>query len=617
MVPPAVIVPAEPAFLEDGTLYSASYRDVYASADGAVAETRHVFLGGNGLPFRWQAGSAFTIIETGFGAGLNFLATWSAWRAHAPGGARLHYLSVEKHPFGEEDLKRVHARWPDLESLGGQLRQRYPPLVPGFHRLRFDGGGVSLTLLLGEGLEMLRQVDACADAFYLDGFAPSRNPELWSAEIFQELGRLAAPGATAATYSVAGVVRDGLSAAGFAVERREGFGRKREMLTARFAKERGARDTISARRHVVLIGAGLAGTSCAAHLAQRGWSVDLIERHAEPACEASGNPAGLLMPAFSLDWNPPTRLTEQALTYARSWLDDLAAVAGSPVWQPSGVLQLARDEVHLERQRRVCDAFRLPAALIRLVDRVEAGAIAGRAAAEAGWWLPSAGWADPRAVCRAGIVEGVRPLFGSQALGLRCVGDEWEVLGGNGAVLARAPVIVLANARDAKTIQGCEQLPLDAMRGQVSFLPQIAERSLAVPVCREGFITPAMDGFHCVGASYNLGSEERRETIADHQGNLERLERILPGFARGIGPNALFGRVGFRTVAPDRMPVLGALLTPDKRSGLFACLGLASRGLTWSPLLAETLACLITREPLPIERDLLKLVAPARFARRH
>ena len=616
---PAPVVPAEPAWLEDGTLYSTRYGDVYASAEGALAEAEHVFLGGNGLPHRWQRRESFAIVEIGFGAGLNFLATWAAWRAHAPAGSRLHYLSAEKHPFRTQDLARVHAPWRQVAELGEQLRERYPSLVPGFHRLRLDAGRVSLTLLFGDALDMLREVSAQADAFYLDGFAPARNPELWSAEIFAELARIARPDATAATYSVAGVVRRGLSAAGFRVERCGGFGRKKQMLAARRAKlqEPGRMPT---RRHAAVIGAGLAGSSCAAQLAERGWTVDLIERHSEPAREASGNPAGLLMPAFSLDWNAPTRLTVQACSYARWWRTDLSRAVGTSVWQPQGVLQLARDAAHLERQRRICEIFALPDSLVRIVDAGEGSAIAGWPVAGAGWWLPSAGWADPREGCRATLAAcdgGVRALFGRDVVRMRRAVDHWELLGRDGTPLTRAPVVVFANARDAKSIEGCEQLPLAGVRGQVSLIPEHSMRALRVAVCREGYIAPAAGGFHCLGASYNPGSEEMRETLADHADNLQRLERLLPGFGAGLEPGRLAGRVGFRSVTPDRMPLVGALhWHGEPQSGVFACLGLASRGLAWAPLLAETVACLASGEPPPLERGLLRLIAPERFASR-
>ncbi len=619
MIPPRPLVPTEPEFLADGTLYSKRFDDVYASAAGALDETRHVFLSGNGLPERWRDRPRFVIVETGFGAGLNFLATWAAWRETVAPGACLHFISVEKHPFRRADLHRVLASWPALAALASELIEEYPPLAPGFHRLSFDGGRVKLTLLFGEVLDSLRQVDAGADAFYLDGFAPAKNPDMWTDSVLRELARLARPGATAATYSVAGAVRSGLAAAGFEVERRAGFGRKREMLTAYCIAPYRAKEGGTAHREAIVIGAGLAGTSCAAQLATRGWHIDLIERRGAPAQEASGNAAGVLMPAFSLDWNPLTRLTVQSCINAVRWLTGLSRAGHAPTWERSGVLQLARDEAHFERQCRITETFALGDELARPVDREQGSALAGVPVAGPGWWLPSAGWADPASVCRATLAvagAAVRCSFNSEAAQLRRIGDGWEVLDALGHPLAHAPVVILANAGDARLLPGCEGLRLALTRGQVSLVPQKSSVVLRAPVCREGYITPAAQGFHCVGASYNADSDDPRPTLEDHRGNLGRLMRLLPGFGAGLEPAALDGRVGFRAVSPDRMPLVGpvALAGADRgEAGLFACLGLASRGLTWAPLLAEIVACQATGEPLPVERDLLGLLDPGRF----
>ncbi|MEQ1882857.1 MAG: tRNA (5-methylaminomethyl-2-thiouridine)(34)-methyltransferase MnmD, partial [Burkholderiales bacterium] len=209
------IDPAKPAYGPDGALFSPEFDDVYSSSVGALEQARHVFLGGNGLPDRWRGAQRFTIVETGFGTGLNFLATWQCWLEHAPPDARLNFVSVELHPFVRDDLARIHARYLELYDLSGELCEGYPPLMPGFHRLHLAKGRVTLTLMFGEVLPMLRQLDAQADAFYLDGFAPQKNPQMWGAPVFGQLGRLCAPGATLATWSVAGSVREGLTKAGF------------------------------------------------------------------------------------------------------------------------------------------------------------------------------------------------------------------------------------------------------------------------------------------------------------------------------------------------------------------------------------------------------------------
>ena len=618
LIPPQPLIVARPAYLADGTLCSPRYEDVYASAAGGLAETRHVFLGGNGLPQRWRGCRRFVIVETGFGAGLNFLATWAAWRHSAASGARLHYLSAEKHPFGADDFAQVTAAWPELASLASQVREQYPPLVPGFHRMHFDAGRVTLTLMFGDALDMLHQVDAHADAFYLDGFAPAKNPAIWTQDVFGELARLARSDATVATYTVAGSVRNGLASAGFSVVRREGFGPKREMLVGSYAGRAKTEPDEMPRTEALVIGAGLAGTSCAAQLASRGWQVRIVERLSAPAQEASGNPAGLLMPAFSVDWNPATRLTVPSFVYAVQWLNALTRRGKAPVWNQSGVLQLARDEVHLERQRRIMETFALPDDLVRLVSAEEGAALCGKPVAGPGWWFRSAGWADPVAVCRANVAVGgdrVRCHFDSEVAQLRRSGDDWVVLDTAGALLGRAPVVILANAHAARALPGCEGLALTPIRGQVSFVPQPAGRQLSMPVCRDGFITPAVDGVCCLGASYDVVGEDAQPRESDHAANLDRLERLLPGFGAGLEPAALRGRVAFRTVTQDRLPLVGALPLAAG-PGLFACLGLASRGLTWAPLLSEIVACRVTGEPLPIERDAVKWLAPGRFAGR-
>ncbi len=227
------LVPAETAFATDGTPYSPAFDDVYHSASGGLEQARHVFIQGNGLrgdAARWRGRDSFVILETGFGLGLNFLATWQAWRDDPARPRRLHFVSVEKQPFRAADLRPLHARWPELGDLSAALIDAWPPLVPGRHRRHFDGGQVELTLAFGDALALLPNLVLSADALYLDGFAPVKNPEMWSDDIARTLAALAAPGATLATWTVLEDVMARLSAAGFILEKRPGFGTKRYML---------------------------------------------------------------------------------------------------------------------------------------------------------------------------------------------------------------------------------------------------------------------------------------------------------------------------------------------------------------------------------------------------
>lgn len=219
----------------DGSPRSIFFDDIYFTGDG-LAETDHVFLKGNDLPARFANRLEFSVGELGFGTGLNFLATWAAWRAAPkPAGARLQFLSTEAHPLSATDLQRAQAAWPELAALAARLNAAAPPPSPGFHRIAIDDG-VTLTLAVGDALSMLEKAEGRIDAWYFDGFAPAKNPDMWSEEIFRECARLSAPGATGATFTVAGAVRRNLAAAGFRWEKRPGFGSKREMLVARLAR---------------------------------------------------------------------------------------------------------------------------------------------------------------------------------------------------------------------------------------------------------------------------------------------------------------------------------------------------------------------------------------------
>ncbi len=228
------LTPARLELAPDGTPVSERYGDVYHSTAGGHAQARHVFLGGNGLPERWRERAEFSVLETGFGLGLNFMATWLAWRNDLRRSDCLQFISVEKHPFPAIDLALAHGVWPEFAALSKALCVAWPELVAGEHRVSLDDGRVVLRLLFGDANDALMSLDASVDAIYLDGFSPAKNPELWSPAVCQQLARIAHPGATLATWSVAGSVRRALAAAGFEVARCPGFAGKRQMLSGRY-----------------------------------------------------------------------------------------------------------------------------------------------------------------------------------------------------------------------------------------------------------------------------------------------------------------------------------------------------------------------------------------------
>lgn len=609
----APLVPARLAFTADGTPYSAAYDDVYHAVEGGEAQAHHVFLAGNGLPERWRGRARFTILETGFGFGLSFLATWRAWREDARRCDRLHYVSVERHPFTAQDLAVVQAPHASLAPLAEELRSAWPILVPGLHRVEFANGRVVLTLAFGDAAALLPQLRLAADAIYLDGFAPAKNPDLWSPEVLKAVGRLAAPGATAATWSVAASVREGLRAAGFISEKRRGFARKSEMLAATFVPRRMLRPApaLPEEKSAVVVGAGIAGAAVCERLSASGWEVTLVERHREPALEASGNHAGSFHPVLAPDDSPFARITRAAFTFLLEHWRQFDAFGAAPEWKRCGCLQLARDAREAASQRASLEALKPPLDYAQLLDARAASACAGAKLAAGGLWFQEGGWIRPRSFARALIKRsGARTVYGREAAALEQAGARWIVRDREGEAIAAAGAVVLANAADALHLAPMPHVRLRRVRGQLTYLPPL--RGLKTVVLRGGMVLPAIDGVSVAGASFDLDDEDPAVRAESHEGNLERLERIVPGAARGLDPSRLEGRTSFRIVARDRLPLVGALDAP----GLYGAFAYGSRGLLWAGLAGELLASLMEGEPLPLEAPLTEALAPGRFAKR-
>jgi tRNA 5-methylaminomethyl-2-thiouridine biosynthesis bifunctional protein len=632
---PSPLVLATPAFDAAGTPFSPEYGDIYHSAESGPGQARHVFLGGNDLPARWAGARVFTILETGFGLGLNFLATWQAWRADPARPERLHFVSIEKHPFTREGLATLHARYPELAPLPAELQADWPLPLPGLHRLHFENGRVTLTLAFGDATDELAELRLAADAIYLDGFAPDRNPEMWTPAVMKALARLARPGATVATYTAARGVRDALAAAGFAPELRAGFGRKREMLAARLASRaplrRGAPPLPQwSERRAIVIGAGLAGAGVAERLVAHGWAVEMVERHAGPAMEASGMAAGIIHPQLARDDSGLARLTRAGFLYATRRWRALEASGHRFAWTRCGVLQLARDA---REARRMADAARAlgdPAGYAQFLPREAAARRAKIAVEHGGLWFPEGSWVRPAELVAA-LLDCARPLltphFGRAVDALVREGARWSARAPDGSVIATAPVVVLASAHDATRLVPHGAV-LKRVRGQLTCLPPGSIEPPGAVVAGAGHLIPAADGSAVVGSTYDFEDDNPEPSVEGHAGNLERLESLLPGTAARLDPDRLEGTVGFRCVTTDRLPLIGALpdveaaraasRLPDapRLDGLYGAFGYASRGLTWAALAGEVVASAVEGEPLPLEGDLADAVDPVRFALR-
>jgi len=651
----AVLPHAQLDWDDQGRPHSRVFDDVYFSTESGLDETRHVFIEQNRLRERFAAlapGARFVIGETGFGTGLNFLCAWQLFEQQAEPSARLHFVSVEKYPLTPADLQRALALWPELAAFAEQLLKAYVAVHQGFQRLVLDQGRVTLTLLIGDALEQLPQLDAQIDAWFLDGFAPAKNPDMWTPELFAELARLAAPGSSISTFTSTGWVRRLLNAAGFKMKRTPGIGHKWEVLRGEFlgwpaetlapaaARPWFARpDHPPAEKHALVIGAGLAGCASAESLAARGWRVSLLERHAGLAQEASGNPQGVLYLKLSAHGTALSQLILSGFGYTRRLLEQLQRGVD---WDGCGVLQLAFNAKEDERQQQLAEAF--PADLLHRLDQAQAEARAGIALAQGGLFFPEGGWVHPPALCQWQASHPlIKVLAHHDVLHLHKVEQQWQAWDGE-QLLASAPVVILAGAAEIKRFAPSAELPLKRIRGQITRLPQTdRSQSLATVVCAEGYVAPPRLGEHTLGASFDFNSDDLTPTAAEHAGNLQMLEEISSDLvarlqADQLPVDNLQGRAAFRCTSPDYLPIVGPLAdqalfaqtyaalakdarqVPDLRcpwlEGLYINSGHGSRGLITAPLSGELLAAWLENEPLPLPRSVAEACHPNRFALR-
>jgi len=646
----------------DGTPRSADYDDVYHPNAGALAQARHVFLDGDALAGRWRGRERFVVLETGFGLGNNFLATWAAWRGDAQRCRQLHVVAIEGAPPSRADLAGA-ARDPLLEPLAAELVEHWPPLTCNLHRIAFEDGRVELLLAFGDVAAWLPQLVARVDAFYLDGFAPARNPAMWDARLFKAMARLAAPDATVATWTAARAVRDGLRSAGFAVEKAPGAGGKRDITRARFAPRftpRAApRQTVSmaatsqapatttARAGgrgeplpVVIVGAGLAGCALAQALAERGRSSLLLERGAAIALEGSGNAAGIFHGVVHRGDGRHARFHRAAAFAARAAVREAIERAGTR-GSVAGLLRLAGDGADQDDLQATIDALGLPADYVRAVDADAASRLAGVPITTAAWHFPHGGWVDPRGLAAAWLARAGRRSelrLGCSVASLARVDERWAVRDADGQAIAVADSVVLCNAGGALDLLGRPPWPIESQRGQVSAIAagRLPAGSVPrLPIAGAGYVLPEIGGAVWFGASAQWNDGDRSVRGSDHRANLERLARLV-GDVAVPALAELSGRTSLRWVSRDRLPVIGGVpaalaegagwgiaAPPPGRldqprlvaraPGLYVFSALGSRGIASSALGAQMLAAAIAGAPASVEADLLDAVDPARF----
>jgi tRNA 5-methylaminomethyl-2-thiouridine biosynthesis bifunctional protein len=582
---------------EDGSPRSGRFDDVYFSREDGLAESRAVFLTGCGLPEAWAGRRRFTVAELGFGTGLNIAALLDLWRRTASPEAHLHIFSIEGFPLSRDEAARALSAWSELAEAAAALTASWPAGTPGFHRLDLPGFNATLDLAIGDAEWALDQWRGAADAWFLDGFAPSTNPGMWSDAVLDGISARSAPGAVVATFTVAGVVRRGLAARGFEVAKRPGHGRKRERLEARLpgARVEGPAPTVA------VIGAGIAGASAARALTALGLRAVVIEAE-RPGAGASGFPAALVTPRMDAGDRSIAALYAQALERAGALY---AATPDAVIAQ--GVLQLEQAPRDAARFAKVAAQDLWPAGAMTAVDPAAALGWAGESVGPGGLKMAGAMAVRPATVLDAWLA-GCERITAHVAM-LQPQGAVWRLLDAAGRVVVEADAVVIASGWGAAGLIAdlAPDLPLSPVRGQADWV-EVSEETPA-PMAWGGYVATTGEGL-LFGATHDRGRTDVEPSAEDSERNRTVLAARLPSLAERIADLPMHSRAAVRATTPDRLPLAGAV---PGAPGLYLLGGFGSRGFCAAPLLAEHVAALISGAASPLAADQARRTAPERF----
>ncbi len=653
---------------DQGQPFSKDFSDVYFNTDSGLDESHFVFIEPSRLQQRWQQHhGSFTLVETGFGTGLNFLLTWLEWvnfqqtnqastntANEEQTSNHLHFISIEKFPLDKDQLAKALSLFPHLNDLSEQLIAQYPLLIKGFHSLQFEQHNLTLTLIFDDVSHALPQLNGPIDAWYLDGFAPAKNPDMWTDTLYSAMAKLSRKDTSLATFTAAGDVRRALQANGFKLHKVSGFGMKREMMHGTFIQNQGPmpnrfethKPWLSPASKVIkkiaIIGAGIAGCTTAYALARRGIAVTIFDANGI-ATEASGNPQGAMYAKLAAGEATHSDIYVQGYLQSLRWLHQHLEVGDG--WDNCGLIQLASSEKEALRQQKFIENTDYPEQLLHSLSTEEASKISGLNMTCGGLFFPQAGWVSPQRLCQELIKH---PLITLQQERIAELSEkeetqthsQWQLNQHTGFSHA-----IIACANQSQQLLPNSYLPTKSIRGQLTYLEQSSLQSTNIPLktvlCGKGYIAPAKDGSFCLGASYNIKDDEKNMRLSDHQKNFNYLDDFGSEFQQ-LHQNLIAqdeqqfpGRTGFRCTTPDYLPMTGPLLNEavfdneftairknlaryprhatQFHNGLYLNIGHGSRGLTSAPLCAELIAAYVCEENFPLAKEHAEALLPNRF----
>ena len=580
--------------------YSKQFGDVYFSQDNGLLETRHVFLNGNDLSERLAAlddYDYFCVGETGFGTGLNILALWQLWQQVRPANhSHLHAISVEKFPLSKNDLIRALNVWPELKPLADQLIAQYPLPIAGCHRLNFPNERFSLDLWLGDAHDVFPVIPKThqVNAWFLDGFAPSCNPDMWEEHVLSHIVRLSDPGTTYSSFSVAGVLKRGLKQHSIAISRPRGFKHKREMLKAIWPVDTVATHKTSKQRQIAIIGAGIAGLSTAWAFARRGHQVAIFEQTA-PLNGASGNPLALLNPKLC----PIEKTHEHLMTLA--WQHALTHYAQFAAFRAIEVNQIA---------------LKNPDDLLKLADEYPQEVLTAQPTHDlihsASLKLNAAGVIRPHQLRDEILAHANIKLHIAEVTEIRQT-THTELYSQTDCLGAFDHVVVCSALNSKQFFQ--EYPVLKAIRGQVSWLNNAAQPLELDQAYSYGGYCMQLDAEQLIlGASFYPNRDDADVLLEDHQHNLNLLESVFPTYAKSLAPlDTWQGRASVRAQSLDYFPLLGRM---DAEHEVYTLAGLGSKGFLFAPLCSEVLVAEILQQACPIPEKLRQKLQVTRFQKK-
>lgn len=588
-----------------GAPKSDRFDDVYFSVEDGLSETRHVFMQGNGLPDFWQekhssGQETFTIAETGFGTGLNFLCAWKDFVEMADPEQRLDFISFEKFPLSIDEIKKALQPWSkELGDYTFKLIQSYPIRIGGFHRIVFDNR-VALTLIFGDVNEYIPQVHAQVDCWFLDGFTPSKNPEIWSQTLYENMARLSASHARFATFTAAGDVKRGLKAVGFDVKKTDGFGRKRDMLVGCYKGQAHEREGVQVTRpkKIAIVGGGLAGTACAYILKQYGFEPIIYEMSDSLASGASGNAIGLFNPRFRAQKDAQSEF----YTSAYAQIIRTAQKADAVEYKNSGTLHLSNSDVKAKRFSKMLENWDWHADHIHLLSKEEASDIAGINIDDDAVYLPDAGSLCPQKLCYY-YAHGIDSHLNHKIENLSDI---------------EADAIILANAIGAKALldaalQDIQGLPVHTVRGQVSYVDgSSALQDLKTNICFGGYVSTVIQGKQVIGSTFKKWVDHIEPLEEEDLENIAGLTEIIP-LLSGENMHVISSRAGMRVSSQDHFPIVGTVPAMDN---VYLSIGFGSHGIVGSIAAAHLIADQLRGGAYSLPRGTVEMLNVQRFINR-